>query len=202
MYNRFTNNAKRVLQYAQQTAQRLGHDYVGTEHILLGLVLNKDGVAGQVLAQLGLTPENVLRAIEKLTASSDIVQDDPGLTPRTKRTMELAVSEANRLGQNYVGTEHILAGLILEGSGRASQILESMDVDPEQILHRLADVMGTDAEDMPEENSASGSIDLNAYGRDLNELARKGKIDPVIGREKEIDRVIQILSRRTKITLF
>ena len=198
MYNRFTNNAKRVLQYAQQTAQRLGHDYVGTEHILLGLVLNKDGVAGQVLAQLGLTPENVLRAIEKLTASSDIVQDDPGLTPRTKRTMELAVSEANRLGQNYVGTEHILAGLILEGSGRASQILESMDVDPEQILHRLADVTGTDAEDMPEENSASGSIDLNAYGRDLNELARKGKIDPVIGREKEIDRVIQILSRRTK----
>ena len=112
--------------------------------------------------------------------------------------MELAVSEANRLRQNYVGTEHILAGLILEGSGRASQIPESMDVDPEQILHRLADVTGTDAEDMPEENSASGSIDLNAYGRDLNELARKGKIDPVIGREKEIDRVIQILSRRTK----
>ena len=99
MYNRFTNNAKRVLQYAQQTAQRLGHDYVGTEHILLGLVLNKDGVAGQVLAQLGLTPENVLRAIEKLTASSDIVQDDPGLTPRTKRTMDWLVSVANRLGR-------------------------------------------------------------------------------------------------------
>ena len=112
--------------------------------------------------------------------------------------MELAVSEANRLGQNYVGTEHILAGLILEGSGRASQILESMDVDSEQILHRLAEVTGTDAEDVPEEGGAAGSMDLNAYGRDLNELARKGKIDPVIGREKEIDRVIQILSRRTK----
>ena len=113
MNDRFTNNAKRVLSYAQQAAQRMGHSYVGTEHILLGLVLNKEGMAGQVLAQLGLTPENVIRAISKLADTDTQRASEMGLTPRTKRVMELAVSEANRLGQNYVGTEHILAGLPL-----------------------------------------------------------------------------------------
>lgn len=198
MYNRFTNNAQHVLQYAQQSAQRLEHNYVGTEHILLGLVLNKEGVAGQLLSQLGLTPENVVRAIEKLAAPQPRNDGKTALLPSTKRALELAVAEANRLGQNYVGTAQLLAGLLLDENGRAWQILESMDVDPQQVMRRLAEMTGMEMEDAGDDGSGQGKVDLNSFGRDLNELARQGKIDPVIGRENEIDRVIQILSRRTK----
>ncbi|WP_289001418.1 ATP-dependent Clp protease ATP-binding subunit [uncultured Megasphaera sp.] len=198
MYNRFTNNAQHVLQYAQQSAQRLEHNYVGTEHILLGLVLNKEGVAGQLLSQLGLTPENVVRAIEKLAAPQPRNDGETALLPSTKRALELAVAEANRLGQNYVGTAQLLAGLLLDENGRAWQILESMDVDPQQVMRRLAEMTGMEMEDAGDDGSGQGKVDLNSFGRDLNELARQGKIDPVIGRENEIDRVIQILSRRTK----
>lgn len=198
MYNRFTNNAQHVLQYAQQSAQRLEHNYVGTEHILLGLVLNKEGVAGQLLSQLGLTPENVVRAIEKLAAPQPLNDGETALLPSTKRALELAVAEANRLGQNYVGTAQLLAGLLLDENGRAWQILESMDIDPQQVMRRLAEMTGMEMEDAGDDGSGQGKVDLNSFGRDLNELARQGKIDPVIGRENEIDRVIQILSRRTK----
>jgi ATP-dependent Clp protease ATP-binding subunit ClpC len=200
MYNRFTNGAKNVLHYAQEVARKFRHDYVGTEHILLGLLLEKSGIAGQVLAQLGLTPENVGRTMENLVGMGSQDVTEMSLTPRTKRAMELAVSEANRLGVNYIGTEHILLGLLREGSGVAMQILESMDVEPDVILKRLTEQMGNSGYDTAEEDEAAaeGGDDLFSYGRDLNELARQGKIDPVIGREKEVDRVIQILSRRTK----
>lgn len=196
--NRFTNNAQKVLRYAQQSADRLGHDYVGTEHLLLALVLNKEGVAGQVLGQLGLTPNNIIRAIETHVQTGNHPVSEPGLTPRTKRAIEIAINEANQRGQGYVGTEHILAGILLEGTGMACQILESMDVDIRQVLQNLADLAGVDVQDMTDQGQGEGAINLSEFGRDLNELAQQGKIDPVIGREREINRVIQILSRRTK----
>lgn len=198
MNNRLTNDAKAVLQYAQEVAQKFHHDYVGTEHILLGLVLNTDGIAGPLLNQLGLTPENVTRAIEQHVGWG---QDSPTklrLTPRTKRTMELAVREANRLEQNYVGTEHMLAGILEEGSGMAVQILEDMDIDPDLVSQRLSELMNDPAVEGGDAVPSKNGSDLSQFGRDLNEWAKQGKIDPVIGREKEISRVIQILSRRTK----
>lgn len=190
MNNRLTNDAKAVLQYAQEAAQKFHHDYVGTEHILLGLVLNTDGIAGLLLNQLGLTPENVTRAIEQHVGWG---QDSP-----TKRAMELAVREANRLEQNYVGTEHMLAGILEEGSGMAVQILEDMDIDPDLVSQRLSELMNDPAVEGGDAVPSKNGSDLSQFGRDLNEWAKQGKIDPVIGREKEISRVIQILSRRTK----
>ncbi|WP_443867861.1 Clp protease N-terminal domain-containing protein, partial [Megasphaera sp.] len=198
MNNRLTNDAKAVLQYAQEAAQKFHHDYVGTEHILLGLVLNTDGIAGLLLNQLGLTPENVTRAIEQHVGWG---QDSPTklrLTPRTKRAMELAVREANRLEQNYVGTEHMLAGILEEGSGMAVQILEDMDIDPDLVSQRLSELMNDPAVEGGDAVPSKNGSDLSQFGRDLNEWAKQGKIDPVIGRETEISRVIQILSRRTK----
>lgn len=198
MNNRLTNDAKAVLQYAQEAAQKFHHDYVGTEHILLGLVLNTDGIAGLLLNQLGLTPENVTRAIEQHVGWG---QDSPTklrLTPRTKRAMELAVREANRLEQNYVGTEHMLAGILEEGSGMAVQILEDMDIDPDLVSQRLSELMNDPAVEGGDAVPSKNGSDLSQFGRDLNEWAKQGKIDSVIGREKEISRVIQILSRRTK----
>ena len=198
MNNRLTNDAKAVLQYAQEVAQKFHHDYVGTEHILIGLVLNTDGIAGLLLNQLGLTPENVTRAIEQHVGWG---QDSPTklrLTPRTKRAMELAVREANRLEQNYVGTEHMLAGILEEGSGMAVQILEDMDIDPDLVSQRLSELMNDPAVEGGDAVPSKNGSDLSQFGRDLNEWAKQGKIDPVIGREKEISRVIQILSRRTK----
>lgn len=198
MNNRLTNDAKAVLQYAQEAAQKFHHDYVGTEHILLGLVLNTDGIAGLLLNQLGLTPENVTRAIEQHVGWGQDTPSKLRLTPRTKRSMELAVREANRLEQNYVGTEHMLAGILEEGSGMAVQILEDMDIDPDLVSQRLSELMNDPDVEGGDAVAAKNGSDLSQFGRDLNEWAKKGKIDPVIGREKEISRVIQILSRRTK----
>lgn len=198
MNNRLTNDAKAVLQYAQEAAQKFHHDYVGTEHILLGLVLNTDGIAGLLLNQLGLTPENVTRAIEQHVGWGQDTPSKLRLTPRTKRAMELAVREANRLEQNYVGTEHMLAGILEEGSGMAVQILEDMDIDPDLVSQRLSELMNDPDVEGGDAVAVKNGSDLSQFGRDLNEWAKKGKIDPVIGREKEISRVIQILSRRTK----
>lgn len=198
MYNRFTNDAKKVLQYAQDAAQKFRHNYVGTEHILLGLVLNRSGLAGQLLSQLGLTSDNVSRAIEQSIGLGSVSPTELRLTPRTKQAMELAVSEANRLGQSYVGTEHILTGLLQEGSGMAIRILEGMDIAPDAVEQKLNDLMGGSPFDEEDGEMAPGQIDLNDFGRDLNEMAKLGKIDPVIGRKNEINRVIQILCRRTK----
>lgn len=198
MYSRFTNDAKKVLQYAQDGAQKFRHNYVGTEHILLGLVQNRSGLAGQLLNQFGLTTENVSRAIEQSIGIGSMTPTELRLTPRTKQAMELAVSEANRLGQSYVGTEHILAGILQEGGGMALRILENMDVSPDAIAQRLSEMMGNSVFDDEDGEGNDGQVNLNDFGRDLNELAKLGKIDPVIGRQNEINRVIQILCRRTK----
>ena len=196
--NRFTNDAKAVLQFAQDTAQKFHHDYVGTEHILLGLVLNKDGIAGLILSQLGLTSENVTRAIEQQVGWGTDTSGKLRLTPRTKRVMEMAVREANRLEQNYVGTEHLLFGILAEGTGMAVQILEDMDIDPDLVSQRLSELMNDSDAAGSEAGGEKKGGDLSQFGRDLNEWAKKDKVDPVIGREQEISRVIQILSRRTK----
>lgn len=197
--NRLTNDAKAALQYAQNAAQKFHHNYVGTEHLLLGLVLNKEGMAGMLLEELGLTPENVSRAIEQHVGWGKEQPDRLSLTPRTKRAMEMAVREANRLEQSYVGTEHMLFGILEEGSGLAVQILEDMDIEPEMVLQRLGELMNDPAVENGEgEKADPNGINLLQFGRDLNEWARQGKIDPVIGRDQEISRVIQILSRRTK----
>ena len=196
--NRFTNDAKAVLQFAQDTAQKFHHDYVGTEHILLGLVLNKDGIAGLILSQLGLTSENVTRAIEQQVGWGTDTSGKLRLTPRTKRVMEMAVREATRLEQNYVGTEHLLFGILAEGTGMAVQILEDMDIDPDLVSQRLSELMNDSDAAGSEAGGEKKGGDLSQFGRDLNEWAKKDKVDPVIGREQEISRVIQILSRRTK----
>lgn len=200
MYSRFTNGAKKVLQYAQQMAQEFHHGYVGTEHILLGLILEKDGIGGQALSQLGLTAENVSRAMEAIIGEGTQEGGNMSLTPRTKRVLEMAVAEANRMGVSYIGTEHLLLGILREGTGVAVQILEDLDLDIDTTAKKVYDLMGDDGSEISseDEEAPAGDDNIFHYGRDLNEMARQGKIDPVIGRSREINRVIQILSRRTK----
>lgn len=213
MYNRFTDDSKQVLRYARTAAQRMAHNYVGTEHILLGLVLNEDGAAGQMLRDLGLTTANVTRALENIVGLGMTPDADLILTRKMKQAMEFAVTESKRLNRNYVGTEHILLGILQQRDSMAVQVLESMDVDPTALIERINEFN----EDMPyaegageggyspneyagaaaEEDSGEPNL-LTAYGRDLNADAANGKIDPVIGRDKEVERVIQILCRRTK----
>lgn len=196
MNNRFTSDAKKILQYAQESAKSFRHDYIGTEHILLGLVLHTNSMAGQFLAQQGLTSENVTRAIEQAVGVGKEATSALRLTPRTKRTMELAVRTANQLGQQDISTEHILAGVLQEQGCMARRILEQMDINPDELLEKIVQLMNHGAVSSREDSSQA--VDLSEFGRDLNELAQEGKIDPVIGRSTEIERVIQILCRRTK----
>lgn len=196
MNNRFTSDAKKILQYAQESAKSFRHDYIGTEHILLGLVLHTNSMAGQFLAQQGLTSENVTRAIEQAVGVGKEATSALRLTPRTKRTMELAVRTANQLGQQDISTEHILAGVLQEQGCMARRILEQMDINPDELLEKIVQLMNHGA--VSSRDDSSQAVDLSEFGRDLNELAQEGRIDPVIGRSTEIERVIQILCRRTK----
>ena len=169
MNNRFTSDAKKVLRYAQESAKSFRHDYVGTEHILLGLVLHTDSMAGQFLAQQGLTSEHVTRAIESAVGIGEKATSALRLTPRTKRTMELAVRTANQLGQQYISTEHMLAGVLQEQGCMARRILEQMDVNPDELLQKIIQLMNNGAAGGEAEGQA---IDLSEFGRDLNELAQ------------------------------
>ena len=207
MFNRFTDRARRVLVTAQQEAVRLGHNYVGTEHILLGLLHETEGVAVRVLASLNISPEAVRERVESIIGHGEPSQSEIAYTPRAKRVLELSLEEAQRLGHNYVGTEHILLGLLYEGEGVAAQVLAGMGVDIDTMRERVAEMLGGIAPiqaglgGQAKPAAGAGQVPtprLNEFGRDLNKLAQEGKIDPVIGREKEIERVIQILSRRTK----
>ena len=197
MDSRFTNDAKKVIQYAHDAAKTFHHDYVGTEHILLGLIRSEESAAGQLLAQWGVTVENVSRAIETIVGVGTGTPTKVVLTPRTKKALELAVYHANGLGQTYVGTEELLAGLLQEPGCMAVRILESMDINVGSLGMDLMNIVGMRLEEEAD-MAAAKPVSLADYGRDLNELAKQGKIDPVIGREKEISRVIQILCRRTK----
>lgn len=207
MFSRFTDRARKVLVLAQQEAIRLGHGYIGTEHLLLGLVHEGDGVAAKALASLNIDLEKVRTEVEKIIGRGEGSREI-GYTPRAKKVIELAMEEVLRLGHNYVGTEHILLGLIREGEGVAAQVLSSLGADIDLVRQRTIELLGSfGGPQQASQSKCAGCAQpqgagntplLDEFGRDLNKLAQEGKIDPVIGRETEIERVIQILSRRTK----
>jgi len=203
MYGRFTEKAERAISLAQESAARLGHSYVGTEHLLLGLLKEGTGVAARVLQSQGVTEDKIIAQIEELIGRGDFAGKGPvDYTPRTKRVLELSLNEARRLGHNYIGTEHLLLGIMREGESVAVRILMDLGMDPHKLLNDIVRMLNEDAPGPGGEPKSSSSYSntptLNQFGRDLTELAREGKFDPIIGRDKEIERVIQILSRRTK----
>jgi ATP-dependent Clp protease ATP-binding subunit ClpC len=200
--NRFTEKAENALRYAQEAAAELGQNYVGSEHLLLGLLREGTGVAAKALISMGVTETGITDKIEELIGigpAQELNMNGIALTPRTKMILEYSVAEANSMGSNYVGTEHILSGMLRQGDSVAVRILIELDVDPEKLYEMLHDsseaTVGAKGEPGAK-NTKTPTLDQ--FGRDLNELAKQGKIDPVIGRDKEIDRVIQILCRRTK----
>ena len=202
MMHRFTDDAQRVLSFAQEAALELGHDYVGTEHVLIGLTKVKNGVAAKALAELGIVTEDIFEAVEEQVGRGNKKATSIYMTPRVKHVLELAVQVANRMNHNYVGTEHILLGLLSDGGGVAVGILRAMNIRSNDIVEAIRHILGsnTNGNDNGHEGAShNGDLgDLADFATDLNESAKQGKIDPVIGRDTEIQRVIQILSRRTK----
>ena len=201
MMQRFTDDAQRVLSFAQEAALELGHDYVGTEHVLIGLIKVKNGVAAKALNELGLSAETIIEDVEEHIGRGNKKASSVYMTPRVKHVLELAVEVANHMNHNYVGTEHILLGLLSDGGGVAVGILRNHNIRANDIVDTIRTILGSSdsashsGEDRKDNNSLG---ELADFGTDLNESAKQGKIDPVIGRDKEIARVIQILSRRTK----
>lgn len=201
MMQRFTDDAQRVLSLAQEAALELGHDYVGTEHVLIGLIKVKTGVAAKALNELGLSVETIIEDVEAHIGRGNKKVSSVYMTPRVKHVLELAVEVANRMNHNYVGTEHILLGLLSDGGGVAVGLLRNHNIRANDIVEAIRNILGSygNTSHNSEDNLESSSLgDLADFGTDLNESAKQGKIDPVIGRDKEISRVIQILSRRTK----
>lgn len=205
MFNRFTERARKVIILAKEEARRFNHDYIGTEHILLGLIREGEGVASTVLQKLNLSLENIRLEIEKLVQpgpTTQIIGDIP-FTPRAKKALELAAEEARSLGHNYIGTEHLLLGLIREGEGIASQVLLNLGLELNTVRSEVMELLGSA---LPGGQGVVGGAQqaksktpaLDAFGRDLTAMAKDNKLDPVIDRNQEIERVIQILSRRTK----
>jgi len=202
-YFSFTEKAEKAIEYSQECAMMLGHDYVATEHLLYGLVKEGTGIAARVLQNQGVTEDKVLKCIEDMTGRGDKTGQQPvGYTPRIKSVFELSAREAKSMGSNYVGTEHLLLGIMREGECVAVRILAALGVDPQRLFSEMVKILNEEAPGVtgsPKTASTnSNTPTLNQFGRDLTEMAREGKIDPVIGRDKEIERVIQILSRRTK----
>src|SRR6187455_1874202 len=205
MFERFTDRARRVVVLAQEEARMLNHNYIGTEHILLGLIHEGEGVAAKALESLGISLEAVRQKVEEIIGHG---QQSPSghipFTPRAKKVLELSLREALQLGHNYIGTEHILLGLIREGEGVAAQVLVKLGADlnrvRQQVIQLLSGYQGKEpaAAGGPAEGTPSTSLVLDQFGRNLTQAARDSKLDPVIGREKEIERVMQVLSRRTK----
>ena len=202
MMKRFTDDAQRVLSFAQEAALELGHDYVGTEHVLIGLTKVKNGVAAKALEELGIVTEDIFEAVEDQVGRGNKKATSIYMTPRVKNVLELAVQVANRMNHNYVGTEHILLGLLSDGGGVAVGILRAMNIRTDDIVEAIRHILGSSTNgDHSGQEGANNNGDLGEltdFGTDLNESAKQGKIDPVIGRDTEIQRVIQILSRRTK----
>ena len=202
MMQRFTDDAQRVLSFAQEAALELGHDYVGTEHVLIGLTKVKNGVAAKALEELGIVTEDIFEAVEEQVGRGNKKATSIYMTPRVKNVLELAVQVANRMNHNYVGTEHILLGLLSDGGGVAVGILRAMNIRTDDIVEAIRHILGSSSngdDGRQEGANNNGDLgDLTDFATDLNESAKQGKIDPVIGRDTEIQRVIQILSRRTK----
>src|SRR3954469_11392427 len=214
MFERFTDRARRVVVLAQEEARMLNHNYIGTEHILLGLIHEGEGVAAKALEQLGISLEAVRTQVEEIIGQGG---SSPSghipFTPRAKKVLELSLREALQLGHNYIGTEHILLGLIREGEGVAAQVLVKLGADlsrvRQQVIQLLSGYSGpagqgekagatTGPGSTAGEASTQGSLVLDQFGRNLTQLAREKKLDPVIGRMRETERVMQVLSRRTK----
>ncbi|MGZ4783915.1 MAG: Clp protease N-terminal domain-containing protein, partial [Oryzihumus sp.] len=205
MFERFTDRARRVVVLAQEEARMLNHNYIGTEHILLGLIHEGEGVAAKALESLGISLDAVREQVQEIIGQG---QQAPSghipFTPRAKKVLELSLREALQLGHNYIGTEHILLGLIREGEGVAAQVLVKLGADlnrvRQQVIQLLSGYQGKEPTTTggPQEGTPSGSLVLDQFGRNLTQAAREGKLDPVIGRAKEIERVMQVLSRRTK----
>ncbi|MBA3339584.1 MAG: AAA family ATPase, partial [Geodermatophilaceae bacterium] len=205
MFERFTDRARRVVVLAQEEARMLNHNYIGTEHILLGLIHEGEGVAAKALESLGISLEAVRSQVEEIIGQG---QQAPSghipFTPRAKKVLELSLREALQLGHNYIGTEHILLGLIREGEGVAAQVLGKLGADlnrvRQQVIQLLSGYQGKEPATSggPAEGGPSTSLVLDQFGRNLTQAARENKLDPVIGREKEIERLMQVLSRRTK----
>ena len=206
MFERFTDRARRVVVLAQEEARMLNHNYIGTEHILLGLIHEGEGVAAKALESLGISLEAVREQVEEIIGQG---QQAPSghipFTPRAKKVLELSLREALQLGHNYIGTEHILLGLIREGEGVAAQVLVKLGADlnrvRQQVIQLLSGYQGKEPATSgagPQEGNPSSSLVLDQFGRNLTAAAREGQLDPVIGRAKEIERVMQVLSRRTK----
>src|SRR3954447_307195 len=203
MFERFTDRARRVVVLAQEEARMLSHNYIGTEHILLGLIHEGEGVAAKALESLGISLEAVRAQVEEIIGQG---QQAPSghipFTPRAKKVLELSLREALQLGHNYIGTEHILLGLIREGEGVAAQVLVKLGADlnrvRQQVIQLLSGYQSKEPAGTASESTPSTSLVLDQFGRNLTQAAREGKLDPVIGREKEIERLMQVLSRRTK----
>ncbi len=203
MFERFTERARKVVYLAQQEAARLGHNVVGTEHLLLGLLSEGEGVAAKALESLDIRLDKIRDEVEKIIGSGETNPfGEIPFTPRAKRVLELAVDEGRQLGHNYVGTEHILLGLIREGEGVAAQVLKNLGADLDRVRKEVIGLLGGNTGGYSEQpgvpRGSNKTPTLNQFGRDLTDLAKIGKLDPVIGRENEIERVIQVLSRRTK----
>jgi ATP-dependent Clp protease ATP-binding subunit ClpC len=208
MFDRFTDRARKVMQLARQEATRFNHDAIGTEHILLGLVQEGSGVAATVLRNLNVDLSKIRHEVEKIVRSGPtmVTMGQIPFTPKAKKVLELAVEEARQLGHNYIGTEHLLLGLLREQEGKAADVLMSLGLKLEEVREEVLEFLGADlaneaeSQDAPEPapSGKSKTPALDAFGRDLTQFAREDKLDPVIGRADEIERVIQILSRRTK----
>ena len=208
MFERFTDRARRVVVLAQEEAKMLNHNYIGTEHILLGLIHEGEGVAAKALESLGISLDAVREQVQDIIGQGQ--QQPTGhipFTPRAKKVLELSLREALQLGHNYIGTEHILLGLIREGEGVAAQVLVKLGADlnrvRQQVIQLLSGYQGKEqvavgCANEQQSGAQGGSQMLDQFGRNLTQAARDGKLDPVIGREKEIERVMQILSRRSK----
>ncbi|HAP32628.1 MAG TPA: ATP-dependent Clp protease ATP-binding subunit ClpC, partial [Firmicutes bacterium] len=201
MFGRFTERAQQVLVLAQEEAKRLNHNFIGTEHILLGLVREGSGIASRALQNLTIELPRVRAEVEKIIGKGDKIHSQGiSYTPRAKKVIELAIEEGQNFGHNYVGTEHLLLGLLREGEGIAAQVLANLGVDLKKVRREVVQLLGGEVQPggAPGGKTAPQTPTVDAFGRDLTKLAREGKLDPVIGRGQEIERVIQILSRRTK----
>src|SRR5207249_12103674 len=202
MFERFTDRARRVVVLAQEEARMLNHNYIGTEHILLGLIHEGEGVAAKALESLGISLEGVRQQVEEIIGQG---QQAPSghipFTPRAKKVLELSLREALQLGHNYIGTEHILLGLIREGEGVAAQVLVKLGADlnkvRQQVIQLLNGYQSKEPAGTAAESTPSTSLVPEQFGRILTQAAREGKLDPVIGREKEIERLMQVPSRHT-----
>merc|ERR1712151_1493046 len=200
MFERFTEKAIKVIMLAQEEARRLGHNFVGTEQILLGLIGEGTGIGPKVLKSMGVNLKDARVEVEKIIGrGSGFVAVEIPFTPRAKRVLELSLEEARQLGHNYIGTEHLLLGLIREGEGVAARVLEKLEVDLSKVRSQIIRSLG-ESPDVASSNSANRSKTptLEEFGTNLTQKAAEGRLDPVVGREKEIERVIQILGRRTK----